>query len=67
MHDMPGRKSSGCPAAVCAAVGTTWGARKTGGLNVKKYLPPRNITPARSRFQRITRGKPTHAMGGEGR
>ena len=25
-HVLPGRKSPGCPAAVCAAVGTTWGA-----------------------------------------
>jgi hypothetical protein len=50
---------------ICAAVGTAWGARKTGGLNVKKYLPPRNITPARSRFKRITRGKadPRHGWG----
>ena len=59
-HALPGRKSSGCPAAVCAAVGTTWGARKPGGLNVKKYLPPRNTSPARSRFKRVIRGKPTH-------
>jgi hypothetical protein len=25
-HVLPGRKSPGCPAAVCAAVGTIWGA-----------------------------------------
>jgi hypothetical protein len=24
-HDRPGRKIPGCPAAVCAAVGTIWG------------------------------------------
>jgi hypothetical protein len=58
-HVLPGRKSPGCPAAVSAAVGTTWGARKLGGLNIKKYLPPRKTSPARSRFERITRGKPT--------
>jgi hypothetical protein len=58
-HVLPGRKSPGCPAAVCAAVGTIWGARKIGGLNIKKYLPPRNTSSARSRFERITRGKPT--------
>jgi hypothetical protein len=52
-HVLPGRKSPGCPEAVCAAVGTTWGASKLGGLNIKKYLPPRNYRPARSRFKRI--------------
>jgi hypothetical protein len=44
-HVLPGRKSPGCPAAVCAAVGTIWGARKLGGLNIKKYLPLRNRGP----------------------
>ena len=29
---MPGCKSSGCPVAVCAAVGTTWRASKLGGI-----------------------------------
>jgi hypothetical protein len=66
-HVLPGRKSPGCPEAVCAAVGTTWGARKLGGLNIKKYLPLRNHRPARSRFKRITSGKPTQASVGEGR
>ena len=42
-HDMPGRKSPGCPAAVFAAVGTTWGASKLGGRNITKYLHPRNM------------------------
>ena len=41
-HDRPGRKSPGCPAAVCAAVGTIWGASKLGGRNITKYLQPRN-------------------------
>ena len=59
-HVLPGRNSSGCPAAVSAAVGTTWGAHKLGGLNIKKYLPPRNTSSARSRFKRIMSGKPTH-------
>src|SRR5215469_17117048 len=27
-HVLPGRKSPGCPAAVCAAVGTIWGATR---------------------------------------
>src|SRR6516162_692863 len=29
-HVLPGRKSPSCPAARCAAVGTTWGATQTG-------------------------------------
>ena len=33
-HDMPGRKSPGCPVAFCAAVGTIWGASKLGGRNI---------------------------------
>ena len=37
-HDRPGRKSPGCPAGVCAAVGTIWGASKLGGRNIKEYL-----------------------------
>ena len=39
-HDMPGRKSPGCPVAICAAVGTIWGVSKLGGRNIKKYLQP---------------------------
>ena len=31
-HDRPGRKNPGCPAAVCAAVGTIWGVSKLGGI-----------------------------------
>src|SRR3982074_462223 len=41
-HDRPGRKIPGCPATVCAAVGTIWGASKLGGRNIKEYLHPRN-------------------------
>ena len=37
-HDRPGRKSPGCLAVVCAAVGTIWGASKLGGRNITKYL-----------------------------
>src|SRR5215471_11363005 len=37
-HDVPGRRSPGCPAAVLAAVGTIWGASKLGGRNITKYL-----------------------------
>jgi hypothetical protein len=44
-HDVPGRRSPGCPAAVIAAVGTIWGASKLGGRNVMKYLQPRNAYP----------------------
>ena len=55
-HDRPGRKSPGCPVAVCAAVGTIWGASKIGGRNIKKYLQPRKHGPARSRDSRIKAG-----------
>jgi hypothetical protein len=55
-HDMPGRKNPGCPAAVCAAVGTIWGVSKLGGRNMKKYLQPRKHGPARSRDSRIKAG-----------
>src|SRR5215831_14981367 len=42
-HDVPGRRSPGCPAGVFAAVGTTWGASKLGGRNIMKYLHPRKL------------------------
>ena len=42
-HDVPGRRSPGCPAGVFAAVGTTWGASKLGGRNITKYLHPRKL------------------------
>src|ERR1022692_836186 len=66
-HDMPGRKSPGCPAAICAAVGTIWGVSKLGGRNMKKYLQPRKHGPARNRDSRDRSGKPTRSSLGEGR
>jgi hypothetical protein len=47
-HDVPGRKSPGCPAAVFAAVGTIWGASKLGGRNITKYLQPRKVSCEKS-------------------
>ena len=44
-HVLPGCKSLGCPAAVCAAVGTIWETSKLGGLNVMKCLQPRKLNP----------------------
>jgi hypothetical protein len=44
-HVLPGCKSLGRPVAVCTAVGTTWGASKLGGLNIKEYLQPRKAAP----------------------
>src|SRR5215467_1445490 len=41
------------------------GQHKIGGRNVKKYLPPRNLRPARSRFKRTIRGKPTQLLEGK--
>src|SRR5262249_35267554 len=37
-HEMLGRRSPSCPAAVFAAVGTIRGASKLGGRNITKYL-----------------------------
>ena len=48
MHVLPGRKSSGCPVAVCTAVGTIWRASKLGGLNIKEYLQPRKSAREKS-------------------
>jgi hypothetical protein len=39
--------------------GRPGGQHKLGGRNIKKYLPLRNQRPARSRFKRTIRGKPT--------
>src|SRR5258708_36789032 len=47
-HVLPGCKSLGRPAAVCAAVGTIWEASKFGGLNIKEYLPPRKAVREKS-------------------
>jgi hypothetical protein len=48
MRVLPGCKSPGRPAVVYAAVGTTWGASKLGGLNIKEYLHPRNVCREKS-------------------
>ena len=49
-HVLPGCQSLGRPAAVCAAVGTTWEASKFGGLNIKEYLQPRKLSPRKVVF-----------------
>ena len=66
IRGMPGCKSSGCPVAICAAVGTTWRASKLRGLNIKEYLQPRNFSPREVVFAECS-GKPTQAFSGEGR
>jgi len=65
-HVLPGCKSLGCPAAVCAAVGTTWETSKLGGLNIKKCLQPRKHPPREVVFAERS-GKPTQTSLGEGR
>ena len=55
MHVLLGCKSPGCPAGSMAAVGTTWGASKLGGPNIKKCLQRRKIPLLRSRFSRSMR------------
>ena len=63
-HDVPGRRSPDCPAAVFAAVGTIWGASKLGGRNITKYLQPRNATPREVVIRGQTReADPTLDMG----
>jgi hypothetical protein len=63
-HDVPGRRSPGCPAGVFAAVGTIWGASKLGGRNITKYLQPRKLTCEKSLFADETReADPNHSMG----
>jgi hypothetical protein len=47
-HVLLGSKSLGCPAE--AAVGTIGEASKLGGLNVTKYLQPRNTIRQGNRF-----------------
>ena len=62
-HDVPGRKSPGCPAGDLAAVGTIWGASKLGGRNITKYLHPRKIA-LREVVRRIDAGsRPTILLG----
>src|SRR5262244_654682 len=58
-HDVPGRRSPSCPAAVFAAVGTIRGASKLGGRNITKYLQPRKSSREKSLFAEQMR-KPTH-------
>jgi hypothetical protein len=65
-HDVPGRRSPGCPAGVFAAVGTIWGASKLGGRNITKYLQPRNATCEKSSFADHTR-EADPCFRGEGR
>jgi hypothetical protein len=45
MYVLPGCKSLGCPTGKFVAVGTTWEASKLRGLNIMKYLQPRNRSP----------------------
>src|SRR5713226_1668414 len=49
-HDMPGRKSLGCPAGKLAAVGAIWEASKLRGLNITKCLQPRKLTRGKVAF-----------------
>jgi len=63
MHDMPGRKSSGCPVAVCTAVGTTWRASKLRGLNIKEYLQPRNSPREKSYSRNVAGSRPKRLVG----
>ena len=63
MHDMPGRKSSGCPVAVCIAVGTTWRASKLRGLNIKEYLQPRNSPREKSYSRNEAGSRPKRLVG----
>jgi hypothetical protein len=63
-HVLPGCKSLGCPAARCAAVGTTWETSKLGGLNIKKCLQPRKHPPARSRIRGMKREADPDLSGG---
>jgi hypothetical protein len=60
---MPGCKSPGCPAAVCAAVGTIWGASKLGGLNIKEYLQPRNVPREKSYSRNEAGSRPSYVLG----
>ena len=66
-HDVPGRRSPGCPAAVFAAVGTIWGGEQT-------WRPEHNEIPAapkcytaRSRHSRTDAESRPNSRTGEGR
>src|SRR5580692_6457163 len=63
MHILPGRKSSGCPVAVCTAVGTIWEASKLGGLNIKEYLQPRNVSAVKSSTREKAGSRPNLLLG----
>jgi hypothetical protein len=63
-HVRPGCQSLGRPAAVCAAVGTTWEASKFGGLNIKEYLQPRNTDPRKVVFaENLREAGPNYTLG----
>ena len=64
-HVLLGRRSPGCPVAVRAAVGTTWGASKLGGLNITKCLQLRNLRPLESRLAGHRGKKPTRLLQGK--
>jgi len=64
-HVLPGRKSPGCPAVVCAAVGTTWGATQNWRPEHKEISAAPKFAAARSRFKRTIRGKPTQLLVGK--
>jgi len=66
-HDRPGRKSPGCPAGVCAAVGTIWGASKLGGRNITEYLQPRKVHLREVVIRRSDAGSRPNFFLGEGR
>jgi hypothetical protein len=63
MHVRPGRKSSGCPVAVCTAVGTIWRASKLGGLNIKEYLQPRKSPREKSYSRNEAGSRPKRLVG----
>jgi hypothetical protein len=62
-HVLPGRKSLGCPAAVCAAVGATWEASKIGGLNIKECLQPRKHPRGKVVFADLAGSRPSLSGG----
>ena len=62
-HDVPGRRSPSCPAAVFAAVGTIRGASKLGGRNITKYLQPRKSSREKSLFAEQMRKPTRHHVG----
>src|SRR5260370_31203213 len=63
MQVRPGRRSSGWPVAVSNAVGTMWRASKRGGLNIKKYLQPRNSPREKSYSRNEAGSRPKRLVG----